>query len=189
MTRHTIADSRGLAPRAGSGDEPFRKGLPERLRQLGWTEGSNCAFLKRFAEGDLARLDPLVAELVAEGVDVIVATSSVDTRAAQRATSKIPIVMVFANDPVGNGFVKSLRQPGGNITGLAWEQAVEISGRYPQLLKEMVPGLTRVGAIFDPSVPGINTYVEGGTDAARKLRMTQRSVEVRTPEALGPAFA
>lgn len=161
----------------------------DRLRQLGWTEGQNCILVNKLAEGDVARLDRLAAELVTEGFDVIVAVDNSAIRAVQRATSKIPIVMVSASDPVGNGFVQSLRQPGGNITGVAWDQAAEIMGRYPQLLKELVPGLTRMGVIVDPGLTGVNAYVEAAGDASRKLGMTQRVFEVRKPDDLEPAFA
>ena len=122
-------------------------------------------------------------------MDVIVALDNSAIRAAQRATSKIPIVMVSASDPVGNGFVRSLRQPGGNITGVAWDQAVEIMGRYPQLLKELVPGLTRIGAVVDPGLTGVTAYVEAAREAARKLGMTLLAVDVRKPDDLEPAFA
>ena len=168
---------------------PIRNRYQDRLRQLGWTEGQNCVFVNKLAEGDVARLDRLAAELVTEEMDVIVALDNSAIRAAQRATSKIPIVMVSASNPVGNGFVRSLRQPGGNITGVAWDQAAEIMGRYPQLLKELVPGLTRLGAIVDPGLTGVNAYVEAAGDASRKLGMTQRVVEVRKPNDLEPAFA
>ena len=168
---------------------PIRTLYQDRLRQLGWTDGQNCIFVNKLAEGDVLRLDRLAAELVTEGCDVIVAIDNSAIRAAQRATSKIPIVMISASDPVGNGFVRSLRQPGGNITGVAWDQAAEIMGRYPQLLKELVPGLTRIGAIVDPGLTGVNAYVDAAGDAARKLGMTLRVAEVRKPDDLEPAFA
>src|SRR5262247_549955 len=128
--------------------EAFRQGL----RELGYVEGKNIIIEWRSAEGKLDRLPGIVAELVRLKVDVIVASGPVPTRVTKDATSTIPIVMAQVNDPVGSGFVASLARPGGNITGLS-TLAPEISGKQLELLKEIVPKLSRV-AVFGTTRPG-----------------------------------
>jgi putative ABC transport system substrate-binding protein len=119
------------------------------LRELGYIEGKNLAIERRYAEGNFDRLPDLGAELVRLKVAVIVTTGSTSTRAAKKVTTTIPIVMGQDNDPVGNGFVASLARPGGNITGLS-SLAPDLSGKQLELLKEIVPKLSRV-AIFAQS--------------------------------------
>ena len=119
--------------------EAFRQGL----RELGYIEGKNIVIEWRSAEGKQDRLPALAAELVRLNVDIIITGGPPSTRAAKKATVTIPIVMGFDNDPVGNGFVASLARPGGNITGLA-TLAPGISGKLLELLKEVVPRLSRV---------------------------------------------
>jgi putative tryptophan/tyrosine transport system substrate-binding protein len=129
--------------------EAFRQGL----RALGYLEGKNIVIEYRYAEGKLDRLPALAAELVRLKVDIIVSTGPSVTRAAKEATSTIPIVMAFDTDPVGNGFVASLARPGGNITGLS-TLAPEISGKQLELLKEIVPKLSRVAVFGTSTTPG-----------------------------------
>jgi putative ABC transport system substrate-binding protein len=129
--------------------ELFRQGL----RELGYVEGKNILIEWRFAEGKLDRLPELSAELVRVKVDIIVSAGPQVTRPAKEATSTIPIVMVFDNDPVGNGFVASLARPGGNITGLS-NLAPELSGKQLELLKEIVPRLSRVAVLGNSTEPG-----------------------------------
>ena len=119
--------------------EAFRQGLHE----LGYAEGKNIFIEYRYAEGKLDRLPALAAELVRLKLDVIVTGSPQATRSAKQATSTIPIVMAFDDDPVGSGFVASLARPGGNITGLS-TLFPEMSGKQLELLKEIVPKLSRV---------------------------------------------
>jgi ABC-type uncharacterized transport system substrate-binding protein len=129
--------------------EAFRQGL----KDLGYFEGKNIAIEYRFAEGKFDRVANLAAELVHLKVDIIVTGGGTSTRAAKEATVTIPIVMGFDNDPVGSGFVASLARPGGNITGLS-TLSPEISGKQLELLKEIVPKLSRV-AVFGSSIaPG-----------------------------------
>ena len=125
--------------------EAFRQGL----RELGYVEGKNIVIEWRCAEGKLDRLPALAAELVRLKVDVIVSAGPTATRAAKEATATIPIVMALDADPVGSGFVASLARPGGNITGLS-TLAPEISGKQLELLKEIIPKLSRV-AVFGNS--------------------------------------
>jgi len=119
------------------------------LRELGYVEGKNIVIELRSAEEKFNTLPALAAELVRLKVDVIVTTSPTGTRAAKEATATIPIVMTNDSDPVGNGFVASLARPGGNITGLS-TLAPELSGKRLELLKEIVPRLSRV-AVFGTS--------------------------------------
>ena len=129
--------------------EAFRQGL----RELGYVEGKNIVIEWRYAEGKLDRLPALAAELVRLKVDVIVTAGPTATRAAKEATATIPIVMAQDNDPVGNGFVASLARPGGNITGLS-TLAPELSGKQLELLKEIVPRLSRVAVLGTSTNPG-----------------------------------
>jgi putative tryptophan/tyrosine transport system substrate-binding protein len=130
--------------------EAFRQGL----RELGYVEGKNIVVEYRYAEEKLDRLPALAAELVRLKVDVIVTGGAGNTRAAKNATNAIPIVMAQDADPVGNGFVASLARPGGNITGLA-TLAPEIGGKQLELLKEIVPKLSRLAVLGAPSAtPG-----------------------------------
>jgi putative ABC transport system substrate-binding protein len=132
----TATSPSGLAYRV----KAFRQGL----REVGYEEGKNIVIEWRYAEGNLERLPALAAELVRLNVDVIVTSGSTPTRPAKAATSTIPIVMSIDDDPVGNGFVASLAHPGGNITGLSL-LAPELSGKQMEIVKEIVPALSRVG--------------------------------------------
>ena len=116
-------------------------------------EGKNIVIEWRYAEGKLDRLPALAAELVRLKVDVIVTGGPTPTRAAKEATSTIPIVMAQDTDPVGNGFVASLARPGGNITGLS-TLSPEISGKQLELLKEIIPKLSRVAVLGSSTEPG-----------------------------------
>ena len=122
--------------------EAFRHGV----RELGYVEGKNIVIEWRYAELKVDRLNEFAAEFVHLKVDVIVTAAPSSTRAAKEATSTIPIVMAYDSDPVGNGFVVSLARPGGNITGLS-SLAPEISGKQLELLKEIVPRLSRVAVL------------------------------------------
>src|SRR6266545_5068798 len=131
--------------------EAFRQGL----RELGYVEDKNIVIEWRYAEGKLDRLPALAAELVRLKVDVIVSGGSTATRPAKEATNTTPIVMAQDTDPVGSGFVASLARPGGNITGLA-TLAPELSGKQLELMKEIVPRLSRV-AVLGSSTRSGNT--------------------------------
>jgi ABC-type uncharacterized transport system substrate-binding protein len=139
--------------------EGFRQGL----RELGYVEGKNIIIEYRVAESKVERLPDLLAELVRLKVDVIV-TGGIVNRAAKEATATIPIVMAFEHDPVGNGLVASLARPGGNITGLS-ARYPELSGKQLELLKEIVPRLSRVAVLGSSIEPG-NTHVLREVEAA-----------------------
>jgi putative ABC transport system substrate-binding protein len=129
--------------------EAFRHGL----RELGYVEGKNIVIEWRSAEGNFERARALAAELARLKLDVIVTSGPQSTRVAKEATVMIPIVMGFDNDPVGSGFVASLARPGGNITGLS-TFAPELSGKQLELLKEIVPKLSRVAVLGNSIEPG-----------------------------------
>ena len=163
--------------------EAFRQGL----RELGWVEGKNIVIEYRYAEGKFDRLPALAAELVRLKVDVIVTAAPPPTCSAKKATVTIPIVMAFDDDPVGSGFVASLARPGGNITGLA-TLAPEISGKQLELLKEIVPKLSRVGVLGDVTRPGIPQALREINVAADALRVQVQYLEVRDPKDIESAF-
>jgi len=140
--------------------EAFRQGL----RELRYIEGKNILIEYRWAEGKVDRLPELAAELVRLNVEVIVAGGSTSTGAAKKATTTIPIVMAQVNDPVGSGFVAGLARPGGNITGLS-TLAPELSGKQLELLKEIVPRLSRVAVFGTSTAPG-NAQALRGTELA-----------------------
>ena len=153
-------------------DPVYRTFLPA-MQALGYEEGRNLLVELRYAEADAERLDALARELVRIPVDVIVTAGATPTRAAQKATSTIPIVMGTAGDPVGAGFVKSLARPGGNITGLT-DLASDMGFKFLDFLKSAVPGLNDVAVLFNPNNPSHAAYVasiqEGARGAGIKVR-------------------
>ena len=163
--------------------EAFRQGL----RELGYVEGKNIVIEYRWGEGKLDRLHALAAELVRLKVNVIVTAGPSPTRAAKEATTTIPIVMAQDPDPVGNGFVASLARPGGNITGLATLRP-EISGKQLELLKEIVPRLSRV-AVFGTSInPGNAQQLREVELAAGAFGVKLQYLDVLGPKDIDTAF-
>jgi putative tryptophan/tyrosine transport system substrate-binding protein len=154
--------------------EAFRQGL----RELGYVEGKNIIIEFRSADGKFDRLPALAAELVRLKVDVIVTGGPPSARAAKEATSTIPIVMTQVGDPVGSGFVASLARPGGNITGLSG-LAPELSGKRLELLKDIVPKLSRV-AVFGTSTSPDNAQSLREVElAARELKVQLQYLDIR----------
>jgi len=163
--------------------EAFRQGL----RELGYVEGKNIVIEYRWAEGKFDRLPDLVGELVRLKVEVIVTGGPADTSAAKKATATIPVVMGFDNDPVGSGFVTSLARPGGNITGLS-TISPELSGKRLELLKEVVPRLSRV-AVFGTSIqPGNAQSLRETELAAEALRVKLQYLDILDPKDIETAF-
>ena len=160
-----------------SHDKAFR----ERLRDLGYIEGKNILIEYRYLEGKRDRIPSLVAELVELKVDVLVASTPPAIRAAKEATKTIPIVMVTFNDPVATGIVDSLARPGGNITGLTLLTR-DLSGKRLELLTEVVPKISRVGAltVADSTSPGL--ALKEYQAAARALKIPLQPLEVRGPK-------
>jgi putative ABC transport system substrate-binding protein len=163
--------------------EAFRQGL----RELGYVEGKNIVIDYRYAEGKQDRLPALAAEFVRLKVDVIVTGGPIPTRSTKEATVTIPIVMGFDNDPVGNGFVASLARPGGNITGLSTLYP-EISGKQLELLKEIVPKLSRVGVLGNSTNPGNAQALRETELAAGALKVQLQYLDVLDPKDIETAF-
>jgi putative ABC transport system substrate-binding protein len=165
------------------------KELDDGLRELGYVEGRNLVFERRFAEGQQERLPTLAAELVRLNVDVIVTGSNPVIAAVKHATVTIPVVMAVSRDPVGAGFVSSLARPGGNITGLSNDPSPDILGKNLELLTEAVPRASRVAYLWNPVPPGAEIYRGVAESAARKLGVTLQPVAVRGRTEFEGAFA
>ena len=157
------------------------------LRELGYEEGKNIVIEWRSAEGRLDHLAALAAELIRLKVDVIVTAGPADTRAAKQATSTIPIVMTFDNDPVGNGFIASLARPGGNITGLS-TLAPELSSKQLELLKEIVPKLSRVAILGISTNPGNVLALREVENAAKTFGLKLQYIDLLDPKTIDTAF-
>jgi putative tryptophan/tyrosine transport system substrate-binding protein len=175
----TQASLAAVAPRT----EAFRLGLKE----LGYVEGKNIVIEYRSPEGKFDRLPALAAELVHLKVDVIVTAGAGATRPAKAATVKIPIVMAQDDDPVANGFVASLARPGGNITGLA-TLSPELSGKRLELLKEVVPKLSRVAVFGASTSPGNAKVLRELELAAAALGVKLQFLDVQSPKDIETAF-
>ncbi len=157
------------------------------LRDLGWVEGKNISIDYRYSEGRNERLPGLAAELVRLKVDVIVTSVTPDALAAQKATRAIPIVIVAAGDPVALGLVESLARPGGNVTGLS-PMTAELGGKRLELLKEMLPKLSRVAVLSNPQNVSSPLAWKEIQLAARQLGIQLHSLEVRNPNDFDKAF-
>ena len=153
--------------------DAFRQGL----RDLGYIKGKNI--LVGYAEAKEDRIPGLVAELMQLKVDVLVFPNAPAVRAAKQATKTIPIVMVTNVDPIAAGYVDSLARPGGNITGLT-RLTRELSGKRLELLKEVVPTISRVGVLLDADSADSENAFKEYEAAARALKITLQSVEVRS---------
>jgi len=164
--------------------EAFKQGL----RELGWVEGKSFVLEVRYGEGKVERLSELARELVALKMHVIVTPADLSIAAIKRETQTIPIVMALSSDPVGAGFVASLARPGGNITGLS-NISPELSGKRVELLREAVPGLSRLALLWNPEVRGAVLDYKEAASAARSLRVEVQSVEVSRAEDLDRAFS
>ncbi len=170
-------------PLTPAAQEDFRRGFRER----GYVEGRNIAFEWRSADGSLDRANAAAEELAGLKVRAIVAEFTPAVQAAQRATKTIPIVMASAGDPLGSGLVSSLAHPGGNVTGFT-NLASELSGKRLELLREVVPGLQRVGLLLNGRDPLDATFIEQARAAARAEGMQLRVAEVPRPDDLEPAL-
>ena len=164
--------------------EAFRQGL----RALGYVEGQTVALEPRWAEGRYERYPALVADLVRVPVDVIVTVGGAATQATQHATRTIPIVMSVVIDPVGSGLVPSLAHPGGNVTGLSI-MASDLVGKQLEVLKEVVPAVSRVALLWNPDNPGSAPQVREAEVAARALGVQLHTLEARGPQEIDRAFA
>ena len=172
-----------------SGPTPLRDAFRQGLRDLGWVEGQNIAIESRYAEGKPDRLHDLAAELVRLKVDVILVGNPLAAQAAKQATSELPIVMVGTGNAVGLGLVASLARPGGNITGLS-EQYTDLGLQWLELLKEVVPQVSRVGVLTMSTLwPVQSEPWTALQQAAKTMSVTVHRVEVREPSEFESAFA
>jgi len=163
--------------------EAFRLGL----RDLGWIEGKNISIEYRYAKGSSDPLPDLAADLVRLRVDVIIGSSTPEALAAKNATRAIPIVMVIPGDPVGSGLVESLARPGGNVTGLT-QMSPQLAGKRLELLKEIVPTLSRVAVLWNPQSQPSKLILKELQLPARQLGVQLDSLEVRSPDDFDKAF-
>jgi len=166
----------------------FAAAFTEGLREKGYVEGQNIVVERRFGQARPEMISELAAELVRLKMDVIVTTTDEGVAAVKRQTRTIPIVMANSTDPVGTGFVESLARPGGNITGLS-SFSPEMSAKGLALLKEAVPGLTRIGIMWNPNVRGAVLVYKETENAARALHLQLQSVEVTRAEDFEGAFS
>jgi putative tryptophan/tyrosine transport system substrate-binding protein len=158
------------------------------LSDFGYVEGTNIILENRFPAEMPERFISLAAELAAIKVDILVAINRVAALAAQRATSTTPIIFVAVPDPVGAKLVASLARPGGNITGLS-NFATDLTAKRVEFLKEIVPTLSRVALLVNPSDKATSqVYIEEAQSAAKKLEIKLFPVELRAPSDLEPAF-
>jgi putative ABC transport system substrate-binding protein len=172
-------------PQAQAGLAKFTKALQD----IGWNVGRNIAIDYRWAAADLERMATFAKELVALKPDLIVGSTTPVVEALQRETKTIPIVFVVVSDPVGSRFVNSLPRPGGNITGFINVES-SLSGKWVELLKEVVPHLSRAALLFNPeTAPFFNYFLQPFQSAARASAIDPTTAPVRTPGDIERAFA
>ena len=175
-SRHSLVDS-GYLP-------AFLEGM----RALGHVDGKTFTIEWRDADGHYERLPALATEIVRLNVDLIIAYPSAAIRAAQKATSTIPIVFAVTGDPVGSGFVASLARPGGNITGLS-NIDLDISAKNLEMLVAVAPGMSRVAVLVNPGSSAATAIVKSVGDASRTLGVQLLPFEARTLEEISAGFA
>jgi putative ABC transport system substrate-binding protein len=162
----------------------FKEGMHER----GYVEGRDISFDIRWPKGTFAEDPATVSSLIDENFDVIVAWATPTVFAVRRLTSTTPIVMVSVGDPVGSGFIASLAQPGGNITGVS-NVTNDLSAKVAELLFEFMPSLKRVGVVSNSYNPNVAVQLRETEAALRKFNAQSRIVEARSPEEYDRAFA
>lgn len=158
------------------------------MRDLGYIEGKNIIIERRFAHGNFDRLPQLAAELVDLKVKVIVAAPYPAAQAAKEATRTVPIVMLTGGDPVAAGLVTSLARPGGNLTGVS-NQGADLMPKMLELLREMVPGIRRVGVLVNPTNPMHDSFRNELEVTAQKLKVSLVYLNARTADEFEPALA
>ena len=156
------------------------------MAELGYVEGRSIFIDERFAEGSSQRLKELARELVEAKADVIIAAGLAASIAARQATETIPIVMLRAGNPIDAGLISSLAKPGGNVTGTA---NLSLGGKHVELMREVLPHLTRLAILINPTNPAARPFVAGMTQAARNASIDVTIVEVSRPEEFAQAYA
>ena len=174
-----------LAP--GGGLTPRHEAFRAALRGLGWVEGQNLVIEYRFGGEDYERLRALAADLVRLKVDVIFAATAPSAQAAKEATTSIPIVFHTLNDPVRGGLVASFGRPGGNLTGNAG-LGPELDRKRIELLKELVPSISRATVLVNPTNLMTRPRLEGIDEVARAIKLQVRVVEASDAKGLDEAF-
>jgi len=164
--------------------EAFKQGMQE----LGYVEGKTFVLEARYADNKSEKLPELARELVERKVDVIIATTDGPIAAVKRETRTIPIVMANSTDPVGTGFVASLARPGGNVTGMS-NISADLSGKRLELIREVVPGLTRVAFLWNPDSRGTVLDYKESEAVASSLHLALQSIEVTSVADLDHAFS
>jgi ABC-type uncharacterized transport system substrate-binding protein len=177
-----------LSPFTRSESEPWYRAFRDAFRDLGWTEGENVNIEYRYADGKSERLPALAADLVSHNVAVILVAVNTDAVAAAQATRTIPIVTASAGDPVGAGLAQSLARPGGNVTGLS-QMATDLAGKRLEMLKEIVPDLSRIGVLWNPRDPTSKLVWQEIQDSAKRLTIELLSLEVQHVDEFDQAFA
>lgn len=170
-----------------STDVDFADAFREGLRSFGWVEGRHFVLLPRFAEGRLQALDALAAQLVADKADVIIASTPSALAAVQKATSTVPIVMLYGPDPAESGAVAHLARPGGNVTGLT-SLSGDLSVKQLEWLRALVPDATRVAVLWNPANPWHPAALQRVRAAIQSMGGQLIEAPVRAPEELPAAF-
>lgn len=168
--------------------EPALSAFKQGLQELGYVEGKNLALQLRFADGKLERVPGLATELVSLKVDIIVSFGTVTTIALQKATSTIPVVMASTFDPVGNGLVKTLARPGGNVTGLS-SLGGDIGGKHLEMLLSVAPKLSRVAVLLNPGNPSNLLVLQSIQSASLNTSAKILPLEARTAPEIENAFS
>jgi ABC-type uncharacterized transport system substrate-binding protein len=171
------------SPEASLGFPALREGL----RDLGYVDGKDIVFEYRWPEGQAGRLPALAADLVRLNLDVIVTGDTTTTMAAKRATGEIPIIFAVSFDAVGEGLVASLARPGGNATGISIF-AKEFSGKRLELLKEILPHVSRIALLWHPTLPHHQALLHATEEAARQISVTLQRVQTSGTPDIEKAF-
>ncbi len=185
---HKIARIGYLAPIAGP-DPVIEQAFKETLQQLGWVEGQNVLIENRYTGGRQDTVASRVQEIVRLDVDVIVAWGPPLSLAVKKAAPQIPLVFLIVFDPVDLGLVSNISRPGGNVTGITGLADVEIFAKRLQLLKEVLPSLSRVAVLASTERTRSARANEGLRSAAKALGIELDDVEVDAPSALEPAMS
>jgi putative ABC transport system substrate-binding protein len=167
---------------------PYFRALLQGFKDIGYVERRNIIFEHRFPNEAPERFKSMAAELVALNVDVLISVGTTGAPYAKNATTTIPVVFTLVADPVGSKLVDSLPRPGGNVTGLS-TFAPDLIGKRLEFLRQLIPGLNRVGVLVNPNAAAISRlYIEVSQAAAAKLDLMVQAFEVRSLEEFGPAF-
>jgi putative tryptophan/tyrosine transport system substrate-binding protein len=176
-----------LGANTASAQRSWTAGFVQRLQELGWVEGRNVVIEYRWAEGRIERSPEIIAEFINRKVDVIVVHGTANVIAAKQATSAIPIVFPIAGDPVANALVASLARPGGNVTGLS-NQFPDLMGKRLELLREAIPGVSRLAVLDDPGNPSMAPEMRELRAAAKAIGLKVAMLEMRRLEDIAPAI-